>query len=91
MTTRSWVHDPDATLDYTWDWTSWLTDGDSLDDATIISPDEVDVSGVHVDGARVTCRVTVVGQVRRTSVTCRVTTVEGLVDDRTIGLVVADR
>lgn len=91
---RPWIRkDPSATLDYTFDWTDWLTEnGDA------IASYSVSVDGVTKDtdsrvGAQVTAWVSggTVGDVA--SVTCRVTTnsTPARVDERTIYLRIENR
>lgn len=33
-----WLKDPEATLDYAWDWSAWLEAGETIDDYTITVP-----------------------------------------------------
>jgi hypothetical protein len=83
---------PAARLDYTWDWADWLTDvGDSLDTAPVDVPDGLTAVGLPVvDGGVVTQRVEggVVGAAY--DMVCRITTVGGLVDERTISLTIVE-
>jgi hypothetical protein len=86
--------DLDARLDYTWDFGSWMPAGDYIashqllpqagitfeDDQVITSPtSDVPATAVHAwvqwDGAAV-------GE--RLGITCRITTIEGRVDDKTL-------
>lgn len=83
------VKDPDATLDYALDWGEWLPEGDQISDVTLT------VTGVEVvrhshNATTVTVWITG-GQVGRATLTCRVHTVQGRVDDRTLTLHIRDR
>lgn len=83
------LKDPDATLDYSWDWEDWLA-GDT------ISSYSVSVSGVTKNSdARASAVVTAwltggtLGAVA--SATCSVSTAAGRIDSRTIYLRIRER
>jgi hypothetical protein len=84
------VKDPDATLDYTFNWADWLNDGDAISSFTIDADDFTIVSESNNDTA-----VTVVlsGGTLNGSfpVRCRITTNDGYVDDRTIFLTIREK
>lgn len=88
------LKDPHARLDFHWDWTGWLADGDTITAAEIVT---VTGDGLAVDGDPVVNgpRVTVwlVGGTvpQKCQVTLRVTTAQGRVDDRTMYLQITDR
>lgn len=96
-----YLKDPDAVLDYTFDWGPWLPEGDQLvDHEVVVSP--VEPGGVTVDasqlstGSSAVLRYVIVwlsGGNAGTSyqVTCRVTTADGRTDDRTMTIQVAER
>jgi hypothetical protein len=90
---KSYVQDPSARLDYTWDWSDWLADvDDTLSLATVTLPDGLTAAGATVvDGAFVTQRVE--GGVLDTTyeMVCQIATVGGLIDQRTIYLTILDR
>jgi hypothetical protein len=84
--------DPDARLDYEWDWSDWLEEvNDTIDSAVITVP-----TGLTLDDT-VTTSTTVTGWFtdgelgKRHQATCRVTTVDGRIDDRTIVLHIVHR
>jgi hypothetical protein len=84
MAFQSVTKDPNAVLDYQFDWSDWLADGDTLS-ASTWTP----ASGITVDSsARTTTTATVwlsggtAGQVYE--VVNHVTTVDGRQDDRTL-------
>ena len=94
MTTiPKYIKDPAARLPYTWNWTPWLTaEGDTIDEATVTMPDDLTAFGPRiVDGGFVTQIVEggVVGTTYR--MVCQITTVGGLVDERSINLTIMDR
>lgn len=83
--------DPAAVLDYSFDWSAWLS---GVSDA--ISSFSITASGVTVDSsARVGALVTVwcSGGIvdSTTSVTCRIVTTGGRTEDRTIYLLIRER
>lgn len=83
--------DPDAVLEYTFDWTDWLAlVSDSIATYTVTVTGATKESDVRV-GALVTAWVSggVVGSVA--SVLCRIETVGGRTEDRTIYLLVQER
>ncbi len=91
-------HDPQAKLDYTWDWTDWLG-GDTIISATVTAKveeardptDVVTIDDVWPSPKTITAWIS--GGVHGTpcAVTCRITTTAGRIDDRTIRLRVRDR
>lgn len=91
-------HDPQAKLDYTWDWTDWLGD-DTITSSTVTAKveeardptDVVTIDDVWPSPKTITAWIS--GGVHGTpcAVTCRITTTAGRIDDRTIRLRVRDR
>jgi len=81
------IIDPDATLDYEWDWTAWLGT-DTITTAEIILPTGDDVTltatPAFVDAGIVTTWLSGATLGMSYRVTCRVTTTAGRTDDRTI-------
>ncbi len=87
--------DPDATLDYSIDWSAWLPSGDALSTATWSTSDpDLEVAGSpapsHAAGIA-TAWLTGGTAGQRYTVTCRVTTTGGRVDDRSILLRCVER
>lgn len=86
---NSFIKDPDAVLDYSWDWLDWL----GLD---TIASSALDVGGLtEVSSAHAAGVVTAVlsgGLVGKTyAVRCRIVTTAGRTDDRTIFITVRQR
>lgn len=82
--------DPNASLDYQWNWTDWL-ETDTISSHSVIVPSPlVLVSSSHTATA-VTAWISggVVG--RTYTVICRITTASGRVDDRSITLEIRER
>ena len=91
--TTSYIKDPAARLDYTWDWTLWLADaGDTISSATVLVPEGLTAVGAPVvDGAFVTQRVEG-GTVGATiKMVCQITTIGGLIDERSMDLTIMER
>ncbi|MDX3576013.1 hypothetical protein [Streptomyces sp. FL07-04A] len=89
----SFIKDPAARLDYSWDWTAWLADvDDAISSATVAVPAGLTAVGSPVvDGGLVTQRVEggdVDGAYR---LVCQIITVDGLIDERKIDLTISER
>ena len=87
---RSFVKDPNAVLDYEWDWSAWLgTD-------TIASHTVTAATGLTVDSSTATSTAVTAwlsgGSVGQSyAVTCHVVTAAGREDDRTVTVTVMER
>lgn len=84
--------DPDATLDYHLDWTDWLTDVSSTILTSVwVLPEDIVEEGSTVSGNKTTVIVSggVVGN--RYQITNRITTANGLGDDRSIRFKISER
>lgn len=89
---KTFIKDPDAVLDYSVDWSDWLEDDDDTISSvvwdvptglTLSSQSETDtVATVFLSGGTAATRY---------NVGCRVTTVGGRVDDRTIEIRVQEK
>lgn len=87
------LKDPNATLDFSFDWTAWLADcSDTLLSADFVLGDGLANAGEHTDGAVSTVFISggVAGVV---PITCRIVTasVPARIEDRTIYLTIEDR
>lgn len=91
---RPWIaKDPNAILDYTFNWTDWLaTNSDSISSYTV-TVDGVTLASDSRLGAYVTAWVSGGDPTvqRRASITCRIVTAAGRTEDRTIYLIVEAR
>ncbi|QQM45229.1 phage fiber-tail adaptor protein [Streptomyces liliifuscus] len=89
----SYVKDPAARLDYTWDWSAWLAEvADTISSATVAVPDGLTAVGAPVvDDGFVTQRIS--GGVLDGAYTmvCQITTAGGLIDERSIYLTISNR
>ena len=86
----SFLLDPNANLDYEWDWTDWLAVGETITAHTITPPTGITVGTHAVAGSKVVAWLTgVVGTKGR--VVCHIVTSAGRTDDRSITVTVQDR
>lgn len=83
---------PAARLDYAWDWAPWLTEvGDTLSAATVAVPDGLTAVGLPVVGDGVVTQRVSGGVVGATyELVCQITTVGGLIDEKTIDLTIVE-
>lgn len=87
------THDPNAHLDYEWDWTGWLATGETISSHTIsvLPPGEMVLDNESATSNTVT--VWIAGGVpgRTYHVTCHIVTNQTRQDDRKFILSVKDR
>ena len=91
VTITDWEKDPDAVLDWRWDWSSWLADGESII-ASIMTVS----AGLVMDSNSFSATSTTVWLSGGTSsqpysVANRITTSAGRTDERTITIRVTNR
>jgi len=92
MTTSNvFIKDPDATLDYGFDWTQWLLSTESIIDHSIVA-----TAGITVETSASTTGSVIVWLSDGTSgsrynVTCTIETTDGRIDERTIRIDVRER
>ena len=86
------VKDPDATLRHAFDWTAWLADGEMItaQDVFVSSPG-LTIDQVSQDQGVVSYRIADGDLGAEYIVTCRVTTSQGRIDDRSVQYRVAQR
>ena len=91
------LKDPDAVLDYTFDWTDWLAAADDPDDVITTADCEASttvsgtVDATYHDASRVTAWVSGGEVGEQITLRCRITTQAGRIDDRTVYLKVKER
>lgn len=87
---RAFLKDPDAVLDYEFDWSEWLASGETISSTTVT------VTGVTLDSSP-NDSTSVVAWVSGgtdgavATVACRITTSAGRTDERTITLRITER
>lgn len=86
-----YLKDPSALLDFSFDWSPWLADGETIDDHTITVDDGLTLDSHSVDDTSVT--VWLSGGTARTlyKVACLITTTAGRTDERTMTIRVTNR
>lgn len=88
----SWTKDPDAILDYAFDWTAWLAEGEAITDQVVTVPAGLTIAqAATADAGVVTVWLSGGSAGEVYAVACRVTTDAGRVDERTYYLEVRDR
>lgn len=85
------VKDPDATLDYTFDWTEKLAEDEEIAEPQIIVPDGMTLLYMEHTAKTVTAWLSGGVATSKPRVTCRITTNQGRVDDRSIWVKIAER
>lgn len=88
----SMVKDPDAVLDFSFDWGSkWLTEGETITEVFVDVEESLNVDSVVQVGGLVTVWLSggVTGE--NCALRCRVVTTSGRVDDRTMTIRVRER
>lgn len=86
---RNFTKDPDAKLDWRFDWNLWLEDDEEIADVEILA-EGVNVGSITNHGREVIVFLSG-GEVGNAEATCRITTDKGREDDRTIRIRVRER
>lgn len=86
MEPNLFVKDPDATLDYKFDWTAWLGEDSITDHEVTCTGCTLVTSTVTDDNKQVIAWVSGGEPAANGRITCQITTVAGRIDERTIGL-----
>ena len=83
--------DPDAVLDWKWDWSSWLQSGETISTKTVTISSGLALDSSSNSTTSVTAWISggTTGQVY--SASCRITTNQGRIDDRTVTIRVLNR
>lgn len=87
------VKDPNARLDYYWDWHDWLAllAGDQINNAQVLGDNGLVVESVTHDGFIVKAIISGGDLGARAAAICRITTVQGRNEDRTIYMSIRER
>ena len=83
--------DPDAVLDYQWDWSAWLSDDDSITSYTVTVDDGLTLDTDTNTSTAVTAWFSggTIGE--RYDATAHIITADGREDDRTMRITVTER
>lgn len=91
MAQTSNTKDPDARLDYAWDWSAWLEDGETITSHTVtVESGDVVIDGTPQEAAGVVTAWLEAGTTRSV-VTCHIVTSEGREDDRSRTITIRER
>ena len=85
------VIDPDAVLDFTWDWAAWLRSGETITAHTLSGTTGITVGASSATTTSVTCWISGAVLGSKPAVTCHITTSAGREDDRTLTFTVMER
>lgn len=90
---KSYIKDPASRLDYTWDWADWLASvDDAIETATVTVPEGLTAVQAPVRDNSFVTQVVEGGDLESVyRMICRINTVGGLTDQRSIYLTVRDR
>lgn len=83
--------DPAAFLDYAWDWSAWLSEGETITEFSVTPPAGLTVEETTESQGRVTAWVSGGTAGRYYPLVCQITTSAGRTDERTIILMVEER
>jgi hypothetical protein len=89
---RTFYKDPDATLDYVWDWTDWLGN-DTISSFTITPPNiELVVEGTPTELNGVITAFLTGGVLNKSyKIVCKILTNGGRTEDRSIRLIIKQK
>lgn len=85
------LKDPQAVLDYAWDWTAWLSAGETIASFSVQPVDGITIDSTSLTASVVTAWISGGTVGTRYRLTCRITTSAGRTDDRSIYVTVVDR
>jgi len=90
MIDKSFVKDPQAKLDYVWDWTVWLA-GDKITGVSIIMPTGLTSNEYTYTDNTVTAWLEGGTAGNNYLVPCKITTNSGRIDERSILIICAEK
>lgn len=83
--------DPNANLDFSFDWTAWLATNETITAQTVTATPGATVNTVSQTAGIVTYWLTAGNNGSTVTVTCHITTSAGRQDDRSVSVVVRQR
>lgn len=93
MASSSFIKDPNAVLDYKFDWSDWLAAGETISTRTITAGSGITVDSSSITDTNTSVTVWLSGGTAGDSydVTCQIVTSDSRTDERTIVIVCRDR
>jgi len=91
MSNNTFVKDPDATLDYTVDWSSWMAESDDIASSEWTVPAGITKESDTYDDDSATIWLSGGSAGSSYEITNRITTEDGRLEDRTLVIVVMER
>jgi hypothetical protein len=85
------IKDPDAVLDYSWDWSSWLEPGETITTSDVFVTPGITLGTTSHTNVRATAWLSGGTNASLYQVTNRISTSLGRTDDRTITIRVTNR
>ena len=86
------IKDPNAVLDYTFDWTAWLDDvADTIATRQVVVPSGITLDSSSIAGKKVIAWLSGGTAGQTYQITCRITTAGGRTDDRSIFVKIKER
>jgi hypothetical protein len=87
MAFKTFTKDPNAVLDYVWDWSKWLTPvSDTISTATVTAGTGITAATASHTGTTVTSMISGGTEATSYDVVCHIVTTGGRTDDRTISI-----
>ena len=87
----TYTKDPEAVLDYAFDWSSWLADGETITTPTVTAETGLTLDSSSESGGVVTAWVSGGTAGNNYSLECKIVTSAGRTDERRISLLVRER
>ncbi|MEA3281796.1 MAG: hypothetical protein U9Q68_04425 [Euryarchaeota archaeon] len=91
MGLTTFIKDPDAVLDFSFDWSSWLETGESISSHTITAGSGITNDSDSESSGIVTAWISGGTAGSTYTIACKIVTSLGRTDERTINIVVAER
>lgn len=87
----SFAKDQAANLDFAWDWSSWLAQGESITSQSVTADAGLTVSNVSLSGQQVIAWLSGGASGQSYNVKCQISTSAGRTDARSISLEIRNR
>jgi hypothetical protein len=91
MATTDWLKDPDAVLDWVWDWSEWLANGETITNSVFEASVGIEIQSTSNTATSATVWLAGGSPGQPYRVSNRITTTAGRIDERTITVRVIER